>query len=102
MNTDRMGKQMPLPTNPAGERQVAAALEILLDLPERSREALVRFYFHRQSAEEIQLALNFTAAEFSDLKAAARARWAAASRAAIPCQSAAFLEKQAAQIRRLA
>ncbi len=68
---------------PIGERQVAVAVQVLLGLPERGREALMRYYQGRESAEEIQAALGLSAAEFGDLKIKAKARWTALCSAGI-------------------
>jgi DNA-directed RNA polymerase specialized sigma24 family protein len=80
-NSTRAGGSRPFPRrsseNPLDEREVSIALEVLLSLPDRSREALTRYYLDRESAEDIQSALGLSATEFRDLKAKAKERWAA-------------------------
>ena len=78
------------------KHEIQIAVEILSDLPERSREALIRYFLGRHSAEKIQSDLNFSAEEFRDLKALARARWEA-RRGAPVCSKPASSERYAAQ-----
>jgi hypothetical protein len=62
-------------TPPTGEREVAHAREVLLSLPDRAREALIRYYSGGERAEEIQSALGLSATEFRELKKKAKAQW---------------------------
>ena len=77
------------------KHEIQIAVEILSDLPERSRQALIRYFLSCHSAEKIQLDLNFSAEEFRDLKALARKRWEA-RRAAPVCGKPAASEHYAA------
>jgi len=83
-------------SNRPEEHEIQIAIDILSDLPERSREALIRYFLGRHTAEKIQLDLNFSPQEFRDLKALARERWEA-RRAAPVCGKPAASERYAAQ-----
>jgi hypothetical protein len=52
------------------------ALRTLEEMPARDREALIRFYLQKQTAQDIEAALDMTDAQFRLIKSDARKRFA--------------------------